>query len=259
MDLIGKRALVCGGSQGIGAASAICLAERGANVILLARNEMKLKESLEELPLKNEQLHEYIAVDVLDRTALEEQVKQKLINGNIHILINNTGGPKAGAILDAGLDEFELGFQMHILTAQLLTKLLVPGMKEDDYGRIINVISTSVKEIIPGLGVSNTIRGAMGNWAKTMANELGRDGITVNNVLPGFTGTPRLDFIIESKMKKMGKERDVVVAEMKSYVPLQRFAEPREIGLGVAFLASTDAAYINGINLPIDGGRTKSL
>lgn len=259
LDLIGKNALVGGSSKGIGKATAYVLAGLGANVIVMARSADKLSKIVEDLPTSDGQQHECIVVDFAKKEEVEERVKAQLENKDIHILINNTGGPKGGPLIEAQLDEFTSAFHNHVVISQLLTQLVVPGMKSSGYGRIINIISISVKEPIPGLGVSNTIRGAMGNWSKTLAGELGPHGITVNNVLPGYTKTERLQSIIEKKAEKQDLTIDEVKINMKRNVPLRRFAEAEEIASAIGFLASPGAAYINGINLPVDGGRTHSL
>ncbi len=251
-----KRALVCGSTQGIGKATAIALAAEGAHVTLLARSEVALAEVLKELPQNGDQNHQYWVADFSEPLNV-----QKVLSDDVrfHILINNTGGPKGGALLDASLNEFSAAFQMHVLVNQILVQAVVPFMKEVSFGRIINIISTSVKEPIPGLGVSNTIRNAVANWAKTLSGELAEHGITINNVLPGFTDTARLDQIIKSKATGANTSVDQMTQIMKEYVPAKRFAKPEETASAVTFLASTAASYITGINLPVDGGRTKSL
>ena len=250
------RALVCGASQGIGAACATLLAERGAEVYLLARNSERLKEVYAQLPSSNGIQHRYIPADLKDHTVLKKIVTTL---PDIHILVNNSGGPDPGPLLTAESEAFLSAMYNHVLAAQLLAQTFVPAMSAQHYGRIINIISTSVKAPIAGLGVSNTIRGAMASWAKTMAAELGPKGITVNNVLPGFTATERLDQIIQTRSEKQSKPPESVQAEMLEQVPLKRFAEASEIAEAVAFLASPAAAYITGINIPVDGGRTQSL
>ncbi len=256
LQLENKNALVCGSTQGIGKATAMLLAQEGANVTLLARNEEKLKAVLSELP-NNKQRHTYLVADFSNPKALKDSVQASSIH--YHILINNTGGPAGGAIFDAQIDEFEKAFTQHLKCNHILTQLLVPFMKKEGYGRIINIISTSVKQPLDGLGVSNTIRGAVASWAKTMANELGAYGITVNNVLPGATNTERLHEIINNKAKKTGTSKEEVAQSMKNASPAKRFAKPEEVGYAAVFLASQQAAFINGINVPVDGGRTKSL
>jgi len=259
LSLKNKNALVCGSSAGIGKASAIELASLGATVTLMARNEEKLKEVLKELPALDNQKHNYLVADFSKPAKLKSAIIEATFDTTFHILINNTGGPKGGPIFSAEVEEFTKAFSQHLVCNQILVQNVVPGMKEAGYGRIINIISTSVKQPIDGLGVSNTIRGAVANWSKTMANELGAFGITVNNVLPGFTATDRLDDIVSNASKKMNKTEKEASEFMKNLVPAKRFAQPEEIAYAVAFLASPAASYINGINVPVDGGRTKSL
>ncbi|MGY0425799.1 MAG: SDR family oxidoreductase [Polaribacter sp.] len=256
LNIQNKNALVCGSTQGIGKASAIGLAQEGVNVTLIARNEEKLKAVLAELP-NNKQQHNYIVADFSNPQELKE--KMEASNLNFHILVNNTGGPVAGFIFNAKLEEFERAFTQHLKSNHVLVQAIVPFMKEVGFGRIINVISTSVKQPLDGLGVSNTIRGAVASWSKTLANELGQFGITVNNVLPGATNTERLNEIIKNKAKKTGLSVDAVSNNMMHASPAKRFAKPEEIANAVVFLASEKASFINGINVPVDGGRTKSL
>lgn len=260
ISLSGKTAIVCGSTQGIGKAIAIELASMGAGITAVARNEIKLKELMGALPSDKEQKHNYFIADFSHPRELESELKKHLDqNPAPDILINNTGGPPAGQAIDASIDAFVSAFSNHVVCNQILAQHVVPGMKEKGYGRIINIISTSVKEPIKGLGVSNTTRGAVASWAKTLANELGQFGITVNNVLPGFTNTDRLSSLLSNKAKKAGKTNDEVVQDSKSIIPAGRFADPEEIAYAVAFLSSPSASYINGINLPVDGGRIGSL
>ena len=260
LSLQGKRALVCGSSAGIGKASAQELALLGAEVYLVARSADKLQAAVAALPAEHGQQHAYITAD-FDRTESIEAALQPLLDQGLqfHILVNNTGGPPAGPAHKAGLDEYLTAFRRHLLANQTLAQLLIPGMRAGGYGRIINVISTSVKAPLPNLGVSNTIRGAVANWSKTLSRELGPDGITVNNVLPGATETERLSSIIGNKAAKTGASEAEVAQEMKAEVPLNRFAQPHEVAAALAFLASPAAAYISGINVPVDGGRTPNL
>ena len=260
LNLTNKNALVCGSTQGIGKASAIEIAKLGANVTLMARNEERLKKVLSELPNNGNQKHEYLVGDFQNTAQLSGLVNNHLKKiETIHILVNNTGGPPAGPVFLAKINEFERAFTQHLKANHSLVQAVVPSMKKAGYGRIINMISTSVKQPLDGLGVSNTIRGAVANWAKTLANELGQFGITVNNVLPGATGTERLTDIIKNKSSKTGKSIETITEIMQNQVPLRRFAKPEEIANAVAFLSSEAASYINGINLPVDGGRTKTL
>ena len=257
LDLKNKNAIVCGSTQGIGEAAAIELAKLGANITLIARNESKLLNVLNELDKSQGQVHSFICIDFSDSEKLKEEVN--LLKGTYHILINNTGGPAGGPITDAKTQSFEDAFRMHLVNNQILMQKVVEGMKSEGYGRIVNIISTSVKAPIPGLGVSNTIRAAVANWAKTLSIELGAYGITVNNVLPGFTNTNRLKSLITKKAEVQGKSEEEIVKAMKSQIPAARFGEANEVANAVAFLCSPAASYINGINIPVDGGRTKSL
>jgi 3-oxoacyl-[acyl-carrier protein] reductase len=260
LNLIGKRALVCGSTQGIGKASALQLASLGASITLIARNEDSLKAILKELPVNAGQKHDYIVADFDKSETVKVNVEKYLAGGNeFHILVNNTGGPSGGEIILAKPEEFLNTFQRHLICNHVITQLLIPGMKNNKYGRIINIISTSVKEPIRGLGVSNTIRAAVANWSKTMSFELGPFGITVNNVLPGATETARITDIVTNTSKKTGKSEDQVKADMLSKIPAGRFAKPEEIAYAVAFLASPEASYINGTNMPVDGGRMGCL
>jgi len=260
LDLKNKRALVCGSTQGIGKAAAIELAALGAHVTLIARNEQTLKQVKTELANNGSQLHSYLCVDFSDQVKLKEMVEQFIQRtGAVNILVNNTGGPPAGPANTAKKDEFLSAFNNHLICNHILVQACLDGMKNSGYGRVINVISTSVKQPLPNLGVSNTIRAAVANWAKTLANELGKFGITVNNVLPGATATQRLAGIIENKAQKTNVHNSAIEKEMLHEIPLGRFAEAHEIAAAIAFLASPAAAYINGINLPVDGGRTSSL
>lgn len=260
LELSGRRALVCGASQGIGRAVALELAALGASVTLLGRNAESLGQVRDMLSSKPDQNHHVVVADFNRPEEVKLAVEHHLAaTGPCNILVNNTGGPAPGPAHMAEASAFLATFNQHLICNQLLVQALLPGMKESHYGRIINIISTSVKQPIPNLGVSNTIRGAVASWAKTLAGELGRFGITVNNVLPGSTDTLRLSAIIDNKAAKGGKTRDEVMVEEKAVIPLGRFAKSEEIAYAVAFLASPSAAYITGINLPVDGGRTSCL
>ncbi len=256
LDLTGRNALVCGGSHGIGKAAAIELAALGANVTLLSRTPASLQKAMSELPSKGAQKHAVIAVDMNEHAALAEKVSAA---APFHIVINNTGGPPGGPASAAKADEFTAAFSQHLLANHTILQAVLPGMKAANYGRIVNVISTSVKEPIRNLGVSNTIRGAVANWAKTLASELGAFGITVNNVLPGYTKTARLDQILGDRAKATQQDEAAIAKSMLATVPAGRFADAHEIGGVIAFLATPAAGYINGINVPVDGGRTQSL
>jgi len=259
LDLTGKRAVVCGSTQGIGKASAVELALLGADITLVARNEEKLKLVLSGLSTGKNQQHNYIMADFDHPDDVRNKIQQFAEKSDAHILINNTGGPPAGQAIDAGTEEFTKAFSNHLVCNHILVQALHPGMQKAGFGRIINVISTSVKIPIRGLGVSNTIRGAVASWSKTLATELAPFGITVNNVLPGTTMTGRLDSIIKMKAEKTGRSYEDVKNEMIREVPAGRISEPSEVAAVIAFLASPAAGYITGINVPVDGGRTGSL
>jgi|TARA_B110000483_G_scaffold26349_2_gene31541 3-oxoacyl-[acyl-carrier protein] reductase len=258
--LIGKTALVGGSTQGIGKATAKLLADKGASIVLLARNIDKLKKTRLELNTEMGQIHSILVADFNNPNKVTEVVKGYIKEENdINILVNNTGGPPAGSILNSSSQNFNDAFTNHLINNHNLARLLIPGMKKSGYGRIINIISTSVKAPLNGLGVSNTVRAAVANWSKTLSNELALDAITVNNVLPGATLTERLTNIIADRALKDELDQFVVKEKMLNEIPMKRFAEPNEIAAAVAFLASSEASYITGINLPVDGGRTPNL
>ena len=259
LDLTGKTAWVCGSTQGIGKATAIELARLGATVTLVARNEQKLKETLKELSTSANQSHTYIVTDFNFPERLKSDIEAYLNGKFVHILVNNTGGPPAGPALMASPEEFVKAFSAHLICNQIMVQALVPGMKSEKYGRIINIISTSVKIPIRGLGVSNTIRGAVANWSKTLSVELGPFGITVNNVLPGASMTGRLESIIRDRAEKQKKTVEAVTQEMIAEIPAGRISSAGEVAAAVVFLATPAAGYINGVNLPVDGGRTGAL
>lgn len=260
IQLTNKNALVCGSTSGIGEATAIVLAEMGANVTLLSRNEKKLQAVKHRLPCTGTQQHTYRVADFFDPLAVESVVQDYLQEQpRIHILINNTGGPETGPLLTKTGEAMIKYLQQHLVNSHTLAQKLVPGMRAAGYGRIINVTSNAAKQPLPNLGLSNTVRGAVANWAKTLANELGEYGITVNNVLPGATKTKELDQIIEGKAKASGQTIQQTTEQLYKLCPARRFGEPQEIAWAIGFLASPQAAYINGTNMVVDGGKTLSL
>jgi 3-oxoacyl-[acyl-carrier protein] reductase len=259
LDLTDRRAIVCGSTQGIGKASAIELSRMGAHVTLLARNEEKLRGILGELDASRQQSHDYIVGDFGDPVALRARIDQYLQGKPVHVLVNNAGGPPAGPLLDASLEAFLQAYTQHLICNQLLAQAVVPAMKREGYGRIINIISTSVKAPLKNMGVSNTTRGAVANWAKTLSFEVAAYGITVNNVLPGAAMTGRLESIMQDRARRTGKTYEEIKALTAAEVPAARIGTAEEVAAAVAFLASPAAAYINGINIPVDGGRTPNL
>lgn len=259
LDLAGKHALVCGASEGIGRAAVIELAQLGATVTLLSRREDVLRDIAATLPRGHGQTHGHLAVDMADAAALRAAVAALAARQPVHILINNTGGPPGGPAHAASIEAYLDAFHRHLVANQTLVQALLPGMRAARWGRIVNVISTSVYEPIPNLGVSNTIRGAVASWAKTLSRELGPDGITVNNVLPGYTRTRRLEQILADRSAASGKSQDDVANTMLATVPVGRFAEAEEPGGVIAFLCTPAAAYVNGQSIAVDGGRMQSI
>jgi len=260
LALAGRRALVSGSTQGIGKAIAIAFAAAGATVDLMGRNEDGLARVLKELPTPRGQAHSTLVADFGDwrkvEAAAQAYAQTRLqTSGPVHILVNNTGGPPAGLAIDARPDEYITAMSMHIACFQALAQACVPGMRDAKYGRIINITSTSVVTPIKGLGVSNTVRAAVANWTKTLATELGRFNITVNNILPGFTKTARLDSLFKGKASRAGSTVDEVERDAIATIPAGRLGAPEEIASVALFLASPAASYVNGVNLPVDGGR----
>jgi 3-oxoacyl-[acyl-carrier protein] reductase len=259
-NLTGRHALVCGASQGIGRASAIELAELGAHVTLLARSGEALRAVADSLPrVGPDQRHRWHAVDMRDTAALHAAAAGIVADAPVHLLINNTGGPPGGLLHEAPLDAFEGAFRQQLLAGQVLLQAVLPSMRASGYGRVVNVISTSLKEPIAGLGVSNTVRAAVAAWAKTLAGELAADGITVNSVLPGYTRTQRLDSLLAAQAKTSGRSEHDIADSLLAGVPARRFGEASEVAAVIAFLCTPAAAYVNGVSIAVDGGRTRSL
>jgi 3-oxoacyl-[acyl-carrier protein] reductase len=254
-----KYAVICGSSAGIGLAAAKELALNGANCILLARNADALQEAVKQLPDDGKQHHQWAAADFADPAKVEQAIQKFLREVRVEILINNTGGPKAGPVLETAPELFEKAFRQHLVNNQILVQAVVPGMKHAGYGRIINIISTSVKTPLMGLGVSNTVRLAVAAWAKTLSNEIGQFNITVNNILPGLTQTKRLDDLVKHSAASMDKEHSVIENQLRESIPMKRFGKADEIANMIAFLASPAASYVNGTNIAVDGGRTPAF
>ena len=256
--LQGKTALICGASRGIGAATARIMAKAGANVILASRNEEQLNSLHDELTKLGNGQHRILVMDLEDTKGIAECIQPILNNGPIHILVNNAGGPPGGPLLNASVEELAQPFSRHLHAAHTLVKLLTPGMISANYGRIIQIVSTSVREPIPNLGVSNTLRGAMASWAKSLSREL-HPSITINNVLPGFTDTERLGSLAQSIHERTGQSNESIHDGWMSQVPIERLIDPLETASVIAFLASPAAGAIRGVSLPVDGGRLRSI
>jgi 3-oxoacyl-[acyl-carrier protein] reductase len=258
INLQDKTALVCGASKGIGKAIAVQLASAGANVIIVARDIKELKNVHSQLGGLGS--HNYITADLQNPDLAVASIFSQLPSRDgVDILINNTGGPPSGSLIKNNSEDFYLAIQRHLFASHQLVQEVTPGMKSRNWGRIINIISVSVRQPIPNLGVSNTVRGAMASWAKTLAGELGPHCITVNNILPGQTATDRLYYLIEGIANTSGKSVQTVEQEMMEQIPVGRFAKPEEMGYLATFLASDFAAFINGVSIPVDGGFLKSI
>jgi 3-oxoacyl-[acyl-carrier protein] reductase len=259
LSLHGKHALICGSTQGIGLAIAKELALLGANCTLMARSAEALAIACESLAKNEHQHHNFLVADFTNTDEVLKAVKNLVIENPVHILINNTGGPPAGPIANATAQEFLFAYNLHLINNHQIATTVLDGMKQDGFGRIINIISTSVKIPLPNLGVSNTTRAAVGAWAKTLAAEVAKHGITVNNVLPGATNTARLSSIITNKATKLSASTDTISAEMMHEIPMGRFGEAYEIAAMAAFLASPAASYVTGQSICVDGGRTGTI
>ncbi len=255
-----KIALIGGASQGLGAACAHALAAAGATVVVFARTEEKLKKVVNSLPTPLHQEHSYLIIDTTNLIESKKAIQQFIEKiKTVHILINNTGGPAAGLLYETSVADLSTSFESHLLHAHQLVQLLLPGMREAKFGRIINLLSVSIKEPIDDLGISNTIRAGMANWAKTLSRELGPFGITVNNVLPGFTNTERLNYLFTNRAEKAGVTKEAIIKGVENSIPVKRLGEPEELAAAVCFLCGSESNFINGINLPIDGGQIRSL
>tara|TARA_B100000579_G_scaffold437002_1_gene464784 strand:+ start:918 stop:1706 length:789 start_codon:yes stop_codon:yes gene_type:complete len=257
LSLENKHAIVCGSSDGIGKASAIIMAQRGCEVSLVARNQEKLDLTLSNLKTDQGQQHQTVCVDFDQPEKVKEKVTSHIgsLGRNVDILVNNSGGPHGGPLIEADENEFMVAFERLLICNQIMAKAVFPGMREQGSGRIINIISTSVKQVIPGLGVSNTIRGSVAQWGKTLAIELGEYGICVNNILPGYTATARLQDLADSKATSLGVTSEEIREMWAKNTSLKRLGTPEEIANTIAFLASDESGYITGHNLSVDGGR----
>jgi 3-oxoacyl-[acyl-carrier protein] reductase len=259
ISFIGKKALIGGSSRGIGRAIAKQLAKSGASITLMARREDKMKAIIEGLPKNESQSHQYLKVDFTDFESYKTILSTYFKSNTVDILVNNTQGPEAGGALEKRVDDYQKAFDLLFKSVVYTTELALPQMQKSSWGRIINVASISVKEPLNYLALSNTIRAAVTTWGKGLAIDVGQYGITVNNVLTGYFDTERIAQLNTKKAEKMGVSETEVRSAMEQNVPVRRIGKPEEYGYLVAFLASDKSAYINGSNIPIDGGLLKSL
>jgi 3-oxoacyl-[acyl-carrier protein] reductase len=260
LGLNNRIALVAGASSGIGYACALELAREGARVFLCSRDETRASDAAHRIHDETGAIVAGIRADVTDEKAAEEFVAiAQEQAGRIDILVTNAGGPPASSFADAEIETFRLAFELTAISAIRLAKLVLPAMREQKWGRIINITSVSAKQPIDGLLFSNTVRPGLTGWAKSVANEVAVDNVTVNNVAPGYTLTERQDKHAEARARALGKSKSEMIEGWASQTPMKRLADPREIGSAVAFLASERASYITGITLPVDGGWIRSL
>lgn len=259
ISLKGKKALVGGSSKGIGEAIARQLAESGASVTLMARNEERMKTIIGELNTHEGQEHQYLVVDFSNFDAFKKVITSFFEHNTIDILVNNTQGPEGGGALEKSVDDYQQAFDLLFKSVVYTTELALKHMQQSKWGRIINVASISVKEPLSYLALSNTIRAAVVTWAKSLAFDVAQDGITANSVLTGYFDTDRIAQLNTKKAEKMGVSPEEVLSSMEEKVPMKRIGKPEEYGYLVAFLASDQAAYITGTNIPIDGGLLKSM
>ena len=258
IDLSGKKALIGGSSKGIGLGIAKEIAESGASVCLMARNETKLKEIVSKLPSSENQNHDYLVVDFSNFDGFKIIIKDYVNKNRIDILINNTQGPPAGNSLSKDIESYQEAFDLLFKSVVYTTSLIVPKMLKNKWGRIINVTSVSVKEPLNYLVLSNSIRSAVVAWAKSLSVDVGKGGVTVNSILTGYFDTERIKDLNKEKSKSLNISEDEVLEKMKSLVPINRLGKTEEFGYLVSFLSSDKAAYINGASIPIDGGLLKS-
>jgi len=257
LSLINKHAIVCGSTDGIGKASALLLAKQGCEITLVARNQDKLDNTQSELNTDHNQKHYSVCADFDNSMDLKKKIKMHMrsLGRSVDILVNNSGGPHGGPLIEADEDEFRAAFERLLIGNHIMAKAVVPGMKDKGVGRIVNIISTSVKQVIPGLGVSNTIRGSVAQWGKTLALELGEHGICVNNILPGYTATDRLKYLAESKANSLGVDIEDIRNKWAENTSLKRIGNVDEVANTVLFLASDESSYVTGHNFSVDGGR----
>jgi 3-oxoacyl-[acyl-carrier protein] reductase len=256
--LKGFRALICGASKGIGRSIAKSMAKVGADVIICSRSKEVLDELCDELMSIGANSAKSLALDLENIEEVKKSISEILNEGPIHILINNASGPPGGPLLNVELSEFEPAFKRHLHAAHTITRMLVPGMEDSGMGRIVNIISTSVREPIENIGLSNTLRGAMASWSKSLSRELPAC-ITINNILPGFTDTSRLNSLAKSISDRTGKNIPEIQQNWMNQVPIGRLIDPQETALAATFLCLPSSGGIRGISLAVDGGRMRSI
>lgn len=259
ISLKNRKALIGGSTSGIGKAIALQLAASGASVTLMARNEEKLKTQISELPTNENQHHQYLVVDFNDFPAYQKIISDFFKNTSVDILVNNTQGPTAGGAMEKSIADYQQAFDLLFKTVAYTTELALQQMIKNKWGRIINVASVSVKEPLAYLALSNTIRAAVTTWAKTLATDVAQHQITVNNILTGYFDTERIHSLNETKAQQMGISINEVKSALENQVPMKRIGDPKEYGYLATFLASDQAAYLTGTNIPLDGGLLKSL
>ena len=255
-----RVALVAAASKGIGFAAARELAREGARVFLCSRDEARASEAAAKINNETGATVAGIAADVTDEKAIERFVElARAQAGRVDILVTNAGGPPTSTFADADLDMFRKAWELNGLSAIRLAKLVLPGMRAQKWGRIVNITSVSVKQPIDGLLFSNTVRAGLTGWAKTLSNEVAADNVTVNNVAPGYTLTERQDELAEARGRALGKSKEEMIELWATHAPIRRLASPEEISAAIAFLASERASYITGVTLQVDGGWVKGL
>lgn len=260
LGLKNKVAIVAAGSRGIGFACALELAREGARVFLCSREAAHATKAAQKIHEQTGAEVAGIEADVTNEDQVRAFIDLALERaGQIDICVTNAGGPPAKTFAETDLDVFRYAFELNALSAIRFAKLVLPGMLERKWGRIINITSVSVKQPIDGLLLSNTVRAGLTGFAKTLSNEVASQGVTVNNVAPGYTLTERQDELAEVRGKAAGKTKQEVIDSWALQAPMHRMADPQEIAAAVAFLASERASYITGVTLAVDGGWVKGL
>ncbi|NQD69758.1 SDR family oxidoreductase [Sphingobacterium shayense] len=259
ISLEGQTALVGGSSDGIGFAIAKVLAECGAQVVLMARNEKKLQSAMTKLAVDHGQSHSFIVTDFNNHLQHQQIMEAYFDDHQIDILVNNTNGPSAGDVFSKGTIDYQQAFELLFQNAVYTTNLALPSMRKKSYGRIINVSSMTVKEPSDALVLSNTMRTALVSWAKSLSNAVAKDGITVNSILTGFFDTERLNSLMRLQAERTGLEVEKVKELKIANIPVGRLGEPEEYASLVAFLASSYANFLTGTAIPLDGGASVGL